>query len=137
MNFSSEDLKSLSGFGVYLFSKDNKIIYIGATVHGLGRCLAPNHRVASLFKEGLVTLDFVPLDSREEAFALEEQLIEDHQPELNRTQKDGYRRYRMRYRAENSTRESSYILDEEVAQRLKGMTNPIWPEHLKHLRPRL
>lgn len=126
-DIKAADLKILTGPAVYIFWRNSKPIYVGATRHGIGRPLSCTHKMKQFFQDPEVSLSFEPVESEREAFRLEEELIAEYKPEFNGTQKDGYRRYRMRHRAARKHRGG--ILPKDIVQRLK-MKQRVIPEYL-------
>jgi hypothetical protein len=98
MNF--QKLSIFTGPGVYVFYRDTEILYIGATVRGLSRCLSPAHTMGKHFSDETIELLFIPAETKSEAFELETELIECCQPEFNGTHNDKHARYRMKRREE-------------------------------------
>src|SRR3989338_11408251 len=90
----TNEIKSLpSTTGVYLFKKDNEILYIGKTISLKARILAHFENAKLDPKESLIIrnsdkLEYILTDSEFKALLLESSLIQKYQPKYNARWKD-------------------------------------------------
>ena len=82
IEFSPEALQTLRSPGVYMYVREDKAIYVGASSSAIGRALARNHHRRKDLLVGTSLLLF-PCKSAAEARQLEDKFIADLQPELN------------------------------------------------------
>lgn len=87
MDFSPNDVKRLTGNGIYIFYKDDVIFYIGATTRGLRRCFSVGHPAMDRAIKDSWSLIFVPTETAQYAFRLEEIWIREFRPAMNRFRK--------------------------------------------------
>ena len=98
--FSGEQLKLVTGPGVYLVRLNEVVVYVGATCYGLGRCFQPHHRMSQFFKDPSASVEFIPMETPMAAFEEEERLICEHDPKFNiGAPMERRRRIKARYRA--------------------------------------
>lgn len=79
IEFNAESLAILRGPGVYMYVREDKAIYIGASRSAIGRCLARNHHKKQHLLAGTSLLIF-PCKDHTAAKELEDWLIFDLKP---------------------------------------------------------
>lgn len=113
--FNSAQLREITGPGVYIFWRGDRPIYIGASIHGFGRCCSGGHKMHRFLGESDISLTFEPMLDGQSAFAMEERLIVEYQPEFNTSElhylRDLQRRQKARYR-EKKERKIEYWYDQ-------------------------
>jgi len=85
IEFRPEALETLNRPGVYMFVRDDRALYIGASDAVVGRALARNHHKRKVFKDALkgASLIIFPCQSLADARELEDRLIHELRPEHN------------------------------------------------------
>lgn len=80
--FTQHQIRILSRPMVYIFSREDTVLYIGMSKHGLVRVLDPMHH-AAVARKLATRVTLIPCRNFEYARKLERELIVDYQPVYN------------------------------------------------------
>jgi predicted GIY-YIG superfamily endonuclease len=85
IEFDANGLQILNNPGVYIYTKDDRAIYVGSSDCVIGRALAANHHKRKEFKQILngASLLIFPCDTAKQALELEKIITAELQPILN------------------------------------------------------
>lgn len=82
LTITKENLIALCSPIVYIFLRDNEILYVGSSRKGITRPLCPQHHVPEA-KQECTLLQIFPCETYTEALRLESELIIQHRPKYN------------------------------------------------------